>query len=193
MAASLLHLLCTLFKASTHLIVLVFNITTGHCCLCSYFIYHWVCPYLVCLSVSILLISCTYHILIINLRLQYEGTSKYLGKSVTGSKFGLWKTQQGSCIAEENSWQGHWQICRQIMVIPLHMCSAFPTEMGEQMILMSFSDVIIAQLMHLGIGYKRKVCKSLRAVIWVFGTEQLGQLLWGHWPSTLALLVPVME
>ena len=53
-------------------------------------------------------------------------------------------------------------------MIPLHMCNAFPTEMGEQTILMSFSDVIIAQLMHLGIGYKRKVHKSFRAVIWVF-------------------------
>ena len=60
------------------------------------------------------------------------------------------------------------------------MHSAFPTEMGEQMILMSFGDVIIALLVYLGIGYKRKACKSLRAVIWVSGTEQLGQLLRGH-------------
>ena len=65
-------------------------------------------------------------------------------------------------------------------MISLHMYSAFPTEMGEQTILMSFSDIIIALLMHLGIGYKRKACKSLRAVIWVSGTEQLGQLLGGH-------------
>ena len=52
--------------------------------------------------------------------------------------------------------------------------------MGEQMILMSFSDIILAQLMQLGIGYKRKVHKSLWAVIWVFGTEWLDQLLGGH-------------
>ena len=69
---------------------------------------------------------------------------------VTGLKFGLWKTQQGSCIAEENSWHGCQHRCRQILVIPLHMCSAFPAEMGEQTILMSFSDVIITLLMHWG-------------------------------------------
>ena len=66
------------------------------------------------------------------------------------------------------------------MAIPLYMHNAFPTEMVEQMILMLFSNVIIAQLMHLGIGYIRKVCKSLGAVIWVFGTEWLGQLLGDH-------------
>ena len=69
---------------------------------------------------------------------------------------------------------------RQITAIPLHIHSAFPTEMGEQMILTSFSDIIITQLMHLGIGYKRKASKSLGAVIWVFETEQLGQLPGGH-------------
>ena len=47
--------------------------------------------------------------------------------------------------------------------------------------------------MHLGIGYIRKVCKSLGAVVWVFGTESLGQLLGGHQPSTSAVLIPLME
>ena len=41
----------------------------------------------------------------------------------------------------------------------------------EHMTLMSFGDVIIFLLMHLGIGYKRKVHKSLGDVIWVSGTE----------------------
>ena len=36
----------------------------------------------------------------------------------------------GLCVVEENSWQGCWQMHRQIMVVPLHMCSAFPTERG---------------------------------------------------------------
>ena len=94
---------------------------------------------------------------------------------------------------EENSWWGCQQRCKQISVIPLCMCSAFPTEMGEQTILMSFGDVIIFLLMHLGIGYKRKACKRLRAVVWLSGTEQSGQLLGGHRPSTLAILVPLME
>ena len=65
-------------------------------------------------------------------------------------------------------------------MIPLCMHSAFPAEMGEQMILTSFGDVIIALLMHLVIGYKRKSCKNLGAVVWVSGTEWLGQLLGGH-------------
>ena len=81
---------------------------------------------------------------------------------------------------EENSWWGCWWRCRQITAILLCMCRAFPTEMGEQTILIAFSDVIIAQLMHFEIGYIRKACKSLGTVVWVFGTEQLGQLLGGH-------------
>ena len=47
--------------------------------------------------------------------------------------------------------------------------------------------------MHLGIGYKSKCAKSLGAVIWVSGTEWLGQLLGGHQPSTSAILVPLVE
>ena len=42
-----------------------------------------------------------YHVSLINLRLWYEGAQKYLEESVTGSKFGLWKTPQDSCIVEE--------------------------------------------------------------------------------------------
>ena len=65
--------------------------------------------------------------------------------------------------------------------------------MGEQMILTSFGDVIIILLMYLGIGYKRKACKSLGAVVWVSGTKWLGQLLGGHQPSTSAISVPLVE
>ena len=64
---------------------------------------------------------------------------------------------------------------------------------GDQMILMSFGDVIIFLLMHLGRRYKRKACKSLGTVIWFSGTKRLGQLLRGHQPSTLAISVPLME
>ena len=73
------------------------------------------------------------------------------------------------------------------------MYSAFPTEMGEQMILTSFGDVIIVLLMHLGLGYKRKACMSLGAIIWVSGNEWLGQLPGGHQPSTSAISVPLVE
>ena len=79
------------------------------------------------------------------------------------------------------------------MAIPLCMHSAFPADTGRQMILTSFSDIIIAELMHLGIGYIRKACKSLGTVIWVFGTEWLGHLLAGHQPSTLAVSLSLVE
>ena len=38
-----------------------------------------------------------------------------------------------------------------------------------------------------------KVSMSLGAVVWVSGTERLGQLLRSHQPSTLAVSVPLME
>ena len=176
----------TSFKVSTCLVVLVWYC---HGALLSVFCFYYSLTVSLSGLFTCLFFSCTYPILIIKSRLWYKGTLNYLGESVTGSKFGLWKTWQGSCVVEENSWWGHWCRCRWIPVIPLHMHSAVPTEMGEQMILMSFGDVIIILLMHLGIGYKRKAHKSLGAVIWFSGTEQLGQLLGGHWPSTLAILV----
>ena len=44
-----------------------------------------------------------------------------------------------------------------------------------------------------GGNYIREASTSLGAVVWVFWTEQLGQLLGSHWPSTLATSVPLME
>ena len=44
-----------------------------------------------------------------------------------------------------------------------------------------------------GGNYIRKLSTSLGAVIWVFITEWLGQLLKSHQPSTLAISVPLME
>ena len=38
--------------------------------------------------------GCIHHVYLINSSLQYEGTLKYLGESVTGSKFGLWKNDR---------------------------------------------------------------------------------------------------
>ena len=40
-------------------------------------------------------------------------------------------------------WQWCWQMCRWTMVSPLHMCSGFPTEKVEQMIMMSLDDVTV--------------------------------------------------
>ena len=44
-----------------------------------------------------------------------------------------------------------------------------------------------------GGNYIRKASTSLGAVIWVFGTERLSQLLKSHGPSTSAILMPLME
>ena len=40
--------------------------------------------------------------------------------------------------------------------------------------------------------YIRRASSSLGAVVWASGTEQLGLLL-SYWPSTPAILVPLME
>ena len=64
--------------------------------------------------------------------------------------------------------------------------------MGEQTILTSFGDVITILLMHLGIGYKRKMHKSLGAVIWFL---ELNGWSVARRPltSTLAISVPLIE
>ena len=48
-------------------------------------------------------------------------------------------------------------------------------------------------LILLGSELYKVVSTSLRAVIWVFGTEWLGQLLRSHQPSILAISGPLME
>ena len=65
-------------------------------------------------------------------------------------------------------------------MFPLHMCSGFLAEKVEQMIVMSFYD--ITMISHaIGEGnYIREASTSLKAVIWVFRTEQLSQLLRSH-------------
>ena len=39
-------------------------------------------------------------ILLINFRLQYEGTPKYLREGVTGMKRGIQSSEDGSCVIE---------------------------------------------------------------------------------------------
>ena len=45
------------------------------------------------------------------------------------------------------------------------------------MIMTSFSDITNIMLMHMVGGYIRRVCMSLEAIIWAFGTEHSGNLL----------------
>ena len=63
---------------------------------------------------------------------------------------------------------------------PLCMHSGFPTEKVKQMIVASFYDVTMISHATGGVKYIRKASTSHRAVIWVSGTEQLGQLLRSH-------------
>ena len=57
--------------------------------------------------------------------------------------------------------RGHWQICRWTMVVLLHMCSGFPTEILEQMIMMSLYDVMRVSHATEGGNYKRRAWPSL--------------------------------
>ena len=78
------------------------------------------------------------------------------------------------------------------MQLSCHMCSAFPAEKGEQTILMSFSDITTTLLVHQG-EYIGKVCKSLRAVIWVFRAEHSGDSQRGYQHSVAAITLPLVE
>ena len=57
------------------------------------------------------------------------------------------------------------------------MCSGFPTEKVEQMIMMSLDDITMIAHVIRGGKYIRRASSSLEAVIWVPGTEWLGLLL----------------
>ena len=68
-------------------------------------------------------------------------------------------------------WCGCQWIHRQTMVVLLCMCSGFPTEILEQMIVTSLYDVTRVSHVTVGGNYKRRAQLSLRAaitVVWVF-------------------------
>ena len=59
-------------------------------------------------------------------------------------------------------------MCRQMVVVPMHMHSGFPTGRSEQMIVMSFHDITKISHAIEGGKYKRRTPPNLGAVIWVF-------------------------
>ena len=63
------------------------------------------------------------------------------------------------------------------MAFPLLMCSGFPVEKVEQMIMTSSNDVMVISHAIGGGKYIKKASLSLGAVVWVSGTEWLGPLL----------------
>ena len=78
------------------------------------------------------------------------------------------------------------------MAFPLHMCSGFPMEKVEQMIMISLDDVTMIACAIRGGKYIRRASSSFGAVVWVSGTEWLGLLL-SHQQSTPAISVPLVE
>ena len=63
------------------------------------------------------------------------------------------------------------------MAFPLCMCSGFPTERVEQMILMPLDDVTMIACAIEVEKYIRRVHLGFGAVSWVSGTEEFGLLL----------------
>ena len=156
--------------------------------------YHlsWLLPYFV----HSFILCCFY---LINSRLQYEGTPKYLGESVTGSESQDMELMRWfMCIADivvRNNWQGCRWMHRQVSMTLLCMHKVFPTRKGEQMIVMSFSDVTVIHTHVEGWEYKRRACTwalgllsgFLAAVHLVTSCEKL------HGPTPAAILVPLQE
>ena len=56
----------------------------------------------------------------------------------------------------------------------LLMNKVFPAGRGKQTIMMSLGDVTVIMLMWRVGSYKRRVCMSLGALIWVFGCCTFG-------------------
>ena len=83
-------------------------------------------------------------------------------------------------------------MCRQPMAFPLCVHSGLPTEKVGQMIVTSLDDITMIGHAIWGGKYIRRAHSSFGAGVWVSGTEWLGLLL-SHQPSTLAILVPLME
>ena len=80
-------------------------------------------------------------------------------------------------------WHGHWWMCRWTMAVLLHMCSGFPTERLEQMIITSLYDITRVSCSIVGGNYKRGAWLSLgvssllsfgcfNTSIWVFNKPQ---------------------
>ena len=65
-------------------------------------------------------------------------------------------------------WQGCQQMCRQMSVVLMCICSGFPAGRSEQMIMTSFHDIMRIPHAIEGGNYKRRAPPNLGAVIWVF-------------------------
>ena len=89
-------------------------------------------------------------------------------------------------------WHGCWWMCRQTTVFPVCMCNGFLARRSKHTIVTSWNDATMTSHAIFGGNYKRRAHPDLGAVIWVSDTEWLG-VLTSHRPSTLAILVPLVE
>ena len=134
---------CTL--CSCQLGIVIYNFIWVHSC--------WSCSFHAKSCVTFLYII---HIVLIcysdliNYRLQYKGTPKYLGESVTGLEIGIqnwWASSYVVITTIRNGQQGCQQMCRQVGMTLLCMHKVFLARRGKQMIVTSFSDVFVIMLM----------------------------------------------
>ena len=125
-----------------------------------------------------------WHVILINCRLWYEGTPKYLGQSVTGSQIRIQNWQVAFCAVVktvEIAQQRCWQMCRWVGVTLLCMCKVFPAGKREAddhdiILVMSKSSVYIE-----GREYIKGSALELDVIIWFFGS-------WTFWlPSEKSL------
>ena len=121
-------LLYTSVKASTHFVMLV------GCCHRVLF-----CKCVLIWSVYMSIFCCVY---LINLRLWYEGTPKYLGESATGSKFRLWKNDRALAWLKKTVGRDAGRGAGESQQFPVH-AQCFSHLNGEQTTLTSFSDSLL--------------------------------------------------
>ena len=98
-------------------------------------------PSFICILIIVFVLICTGSFLN-KIILWYEGTLKYLGENVTGTKMGL-EMKRWHCIflVKMVNWHGCWWVHGRPSADCLCMHSGFPAKMMEQTIVMSFNDV----------------------------------------------------
>ena len=102
---------------------------------------HIYLPSFICILIILFVLICTGSF-VNKIVLWYEGTPKYLGESVTGTKMGSDTKQRHFVLSVKTvNWCGCRQVHRQLLADRLCMCNGFPAKMTEQTIMTSFNDV----------------------------------------------------
>ena len=109
---------------------------------------------------------------------------------------GIWvkeKMERFGCFySHQGFWHWWWWMYRWTTVFPVHMHSGFPAGRSKQMIVASWNDATMISLLFWEGTIKGEHTQTLGLSSGFSDTEQLG-LLTSQRPSTLAILVPLME